>query len=269
MKYIEPPQPTKQTDIFSVLGSKIINSMIAMGSALVLLIESICYIPLFYTRKNEIVRQLYICGIKSFGVTSIMALFTGMIICLQSGAILKNYGTAHEVGNLVANIMYRELGPMMTGLIIAASVGAGIAAELSTMQVSEEVDALHVININPARFLVMPRLIALIIMLPVLTIFANLIGTLGGMIIATTQFSVSPQLYMQRATVFLSNHHMFVGLFKSMFFSLIITSVSCYQGFAARNGANGVGQATRNTVVYSFLLILIMGYFITALFQVN
>jgi phospholipid/cholesterol/gamma-HCH transport system permease protein len=190
-----------------------------------------------------------------------------MIISLQVGIILRNNtGKAEEIGNLVANIMYRELGPMMTGLIVAASVGAAIAAEIATMQVSEEVDALQAMNINPARYLVMPRLMAMIIMLPVLTIYANLIGTLGGMLVADTQLGVSPHLYYNRAIVFLTNYHVYVGLLKSLVFAFIITAVSCHQGFAARNGAIGVGAATRTTVVHSFLLTLVIGYFITWLF---
>jgi phospholipid/cholesterol/gamma-HCH transport system permease protein len=249
------------------LGRSLLLQVRSAGRAICILGEACLFLPLFLTRRTEVVRQLYICGVKSFGVTAVMALFTGMIISLQVGIILRNNtGKAEEIGNLVANIMYRELGPMMTGLIVAASVGAAIAAEIATMQVSEEVDALQAMNINPARYLVMPRLMAMIIMLPVLTIYANLIGTLGGMLVADTQLGVSPHLYYNRAIVFLTNYHVYVGLLKSLVFAFIITAVSCHQGFAARNGAIGVGAATRTTVVHSFLLTLVIGYFITWLF---
>lgn len=137
------------------------------------------------------------------------------------------------------------------------------------MQVSEEIDALQVMNVNPARYLVMPRLVAMVVMVPALTIYANYIGIIGGMLVSNTQLTVSYEQYYNTAISTLKNRHLWLGMSKSVVFAFIITGVSCYQGFFARNGAVGVGTATRRTVVHSFLLILVIGYFLTWLFYFN
>ena len=136
-----------------------------------------------------------LCGIKSFGVTSVVALFTGMILALQAGLILKAYGQEMRVGFLVAQTMFREMGPFMTALILAASVGSGMAALLGTMKVSQELAALEVMSINPVRFLVAPRLLAMMVMCPVLTMYTDLIGILGGGLVAYTQLGVGWTMY--------------------------------------------------------------------------
>jgi phospholipid/cholesterol/gamma-HCH transport system permease protein len=158
------------------------------------------------------------------------------------------------------------MGPFMTALILAASVGSAMAAELGTMSVSEEVSALQVMSINPVRFLVTPRLAALLFMCPVLTVYTNVVGILGGMLVARTQLQVDSEAYYRAALDLLHNKEVYVGLLKSVVFAVILCTVACYQGLSARNGALGVGRATRKTVVHSFLLILVVGYFITRLF---
>lgn len=269
MKIYEPEFLEQPENPVARLGFGVMLWLRAAGRALCILGEGCLMVPLFLTRRAEIGRQLFICGVKSFGVVSVMACFTGMILALQAGVILRDYGKTEEVGNLVANVMCREMGPMMTGLIVAASVGAGIAAELATMQVSEEIDALQVMNVNPARYLVMPRLVAMVVMVPALTIYANYIGIIGGMLVSNTQLTVSYEQYYNTAISTLKNRHLWLGMSKSVVFAFIITGVSCYQGFFARNGAVGVGTATRRTVVHSFLLILVIGYFLTWLFYFN
>jgi len=166
----------------------------------------------------------------------------------------------------VSQTMCREMGPFMTALILAASVGSAMAAELGTMAVSEEVAALHVMSINPVRFLVMPRLVAMLVMCPVLTVYTNVVGILGGMLVACTQLGVSPRAYYDNAMSYLHNKEIYVGMLKSVVFGVVVAAVSCYQGLSATNGAIGVGQATRRAVVLSFLLILVIGYFITRFF---
>ncbi len=236
------------------------------GQALLILAEAFMWIIHVFKRWPEVRRQLFICSIKSFGVTAVVALFTGMILSLQAGLIFRDYGQEVNVGTLVAQTMCREMGPFMTALILAASVGSAMAAELGTMAVSEEIDALNVMSINPARYLVMPRLVAFMIMCPALTVYTNVLGILGGMLVAQTQLQVSPAAYYNNALAFLHNKAVYVGLLKAWVFSIIIIGIACYQGFAATDGAIGVGRATRTTVVHSFLLILIVGYIITRLF---
>ena len=180
--------------------------------------------------------------------------------------MLRDYGQEMRVGTLVAQAMCREMGPFMTALILAASVGSAMAAQLGTMTVSEEIAALESMSINPVRFLVMPRLAAMMIMCPVLTVFTDLIGIVGGGFIASTQLDVAWNVYYDNVLFMLKAYEIWIGVLKAFVFSLIIVGISCYQGLAATRGAVGVGIAARRSVVMSFLSILIIGYVITRLF---
>lgn len=266
MKMYPPDNWAPPANPAAAMGRHILLSVRNAGRSVVIFGEGLFWMVRLFRRRHEVIRQLHVCGLKSFGVTSTVALFTGMILSLQAGLILQDYGQQVQVGTLVSQTMCREMGPFMTALILAASVGAGIAAELATMAVSEEISALHVMSINPADFLVMPRLFALLVMTPVLTVYTNLIGSLGGMLVAETQLGVAPVAYYHNAMSMLGNKELFVGLFKAVVFGGIIAAVACYNGLTARNGAVGVGRATRRTVVQCFLLILVTGYFITRMF---
>jgi phospholipid/cholesterol/gamma-HCH transport system permease protein len=221
-----------------------------------------------FSRRNrqEVLFQMYVTGIKSLGVITVVAMFTGMILALQTGLELRRFGQEVNIGTAVTVVMVREMGPFMTGLVIAASVGSAIAAQLATMTVSEEIAALEVMSIDPIRFLVMPRLAALLVMMPILTIYMNILGVLGGAIVGQTQLGVSLTAYFDNAIQYAENKDLYVGLFKALIFGIIITTVACQQGFQAKEGAMGVGQATRRTVIISFLTILALGYMITRVF---
>ncbi len=218
--------------------------------------------------RRETANQLFVTGIKSLGVITVVAFFTGMILALQTGLELRRFGQEVNIGTAVTIVMIREMGPFMTGLIIAASVGSAIAAQLGTMAVSEEIAALEVMSINPNRYLVMPRLLALAIMMPVLTVYTNILGILGGGIVGFTQLGVAFQAYLDNATRYAEVKDLYVGLFKAVVFGIIIATVACYQGLGTHEGAVGVGRATRQTVIISFLMILIVGYMITRLFYI-
>ncbi|MEA2011827.1 MAG: ABC transporter permease [Verrucomicrobiota bacterium] len=266
MRIYEPEFFEESNNFFINTGRKNLLIFRNAGRGLLISLESLLLSFRFLHRRKEIGKQLYTTGIKSFAVTSVVALFTGMILSLQAGIILRDVGQEVNVGTLVAQTMCREMGPFMTALILAASVGAAIAAEIGTMTVAEEIDALHTMSINPADYLVMPRMIAMLIMAPVLTIYTNVVGILGGMLIAKTQLGVAPIAYYNNAMMTLANKEIYVGLLKSIVFGFIIVTVCCYRGFATTNGAVGVGKATRTSVVHNFLLILIIGYFITRIF---
>ena len=235
-----------------------------------MLFEAVWFIRFAFGKRSrhETVTQFYITGIKSLAVISVVALFTGMILALQTGLELRRYGQEVYIGSAVAVSMVREMGPFMTGLIIAASVGSAIAAQLGTMTVAEEIAALEVMSINPNRFLVMPRLVALAVMMPILTVYTNILGIMGGAVVGSTQLGVSTTAYMDNATQFATNKDLYVGLFKAFVFGIIITTVACHQGFMTTEGAVGVGKATRRSVIISFLVILIVGYMITRFFYV-
>lgn len=233
-----------------------------------MLLRAAAYLPQAFRKRSryEVIDQMFIVGVKSIGVITIVGLFTGMILALQAGLALRDYGQEANVGTLVAVSMLREMGPFMTGLILAASVGSAICAQIGTMTVSEEVAALEIMSIDPHRFLVMPRLFALGLMAPAMTIYANMVGVLGGALVGAFQLGVSFQKYFDNAFIVADFKDFFVGLLKAYVFGLIIATVSCHYGFTTRNGAVGVGRNTRKTVVVSFLLILVLGYFITGLF---
>ncbi len=248
------------------LGRFLLVYLRNVGRGVKLTLSAFAFLPLFYRSREEIGRQMFMSGAKSLGVTSVVALFTGMILALQAGIILRSYGQEMRVGYLVSQTMFREMGPFMTALILAASVGSAMAAQIGTMAVSQEIAALEVMSINPVRFLVMPRLLAMMIMCPVLTAYTDFIGILGGGFVAYTQLDVSWALYYDNVKFLLYEKEIWVGMFKAWVFSVLIVSIGCYQGLATTEGAVGVGRATRRSVVISFLVVLITGYMITRLF---
>ncbi len=266
MQYFQPEYWPPADNFVEKLGRRLLLFLRDAGNALLITGEAFWCLKDVWWRRREVVRQLFNCGIRSFGVVTLVAMFNGMILALQAGLVLKMYNQEVQVGNLVSQTIVREMGPFMTALILAASVGSAIAAQIGTMQVSDEIAALHVMSVNPASFLVMPRLVAFMVMAPVLTVYSNLVGVSGGMLVAYTQLGVTPRAYYDNAMMFLSNKELYVGLLKAWVFGIIIVGVASYQGLTTTNGAMGVGRATRATVVHSFLLILICGYIVTRIF---
>lgn len=238
------------------------------GRSIVMLIEAAWHsrTALKPRTMHDIFNQMHTYGIKSLGVITVVGLFIGMILALQTGLELRRFGMQSNIGTAVTVVMLREMGPFMTALIIAASVGSAIAAQIGTMVVSEEIAALEIMSINPVRFLVMPRLVALTVMMPLLTCYTSLVGILGGSLVGATQLEVTYTAYFDNALLYAGNKDLYVGLFKAWIFGIAITTVACHQGFSTTEGAVGVGQATRRTVVISFLTILIVGYIVTRLF---
>lgn len=249
-------------------GRRLLLSVRNTGRALLMLLEGFLQMRTMFRRRarHEILHQMYVGGIKSLGVITVVGMFTGMILALQTGLELRRFGLQSNIGTAVTVVMLREMGPFMTALIIAASVGSAIAAQMGTMVVAEEIAALEIMSINPARFLVMPRLVALMIMMPLLTVYTNMIGVFGGAVVGATQLEVSMTAYFDNARLYAENKDLYVGLLKAWIFGIVITTVACHQGFSTKEGAVGVGQATRRTVIISFLTILILGYIITRLF---
>ena len=266
----EPEYYPPTADFIERLGRRVVLVSRGSGRSLILLWDSVKSLryALVARSRREIVFQMFVVGIKSLGVTTVVAAFTGMILALQTGIELRRFNQEVNIGTAVMISMLREMGPFMTGLILAASVGSAIAAQLGTMTVSDEIAALEVMSIDPARFLVMPRLVALAVMTPLLSIYSCVMGLVGGGIVGMTQLGVSWTAYIDNATRFAENKDLYVGLLKAFLFGIVICTVACHQGFSAANGAVGVGNATRRTVIISFLTILIVGYFVTRFFYV-
>ena len=212
--------------------------------------------------------QMFVAGIKSLGVITVVAVFTGMILALQTGLEMRKFNQEVFIGSAVMISLLREMGPFMTGLILAACVGSAMAAQLGTMVVSEEVAALETMSIDPVRFLFTPRLVAMALMTPLLAFYTCIMGVLGGGIVGATQLGVPWAAYIDNATRFAGVKDLYVGLLKSFLFGIIIATVSCHEGFSTTQGAVGVGMSTRRAVIISFLIILIVGYYVTRLFYV-
>ncbi len=256
--------------VFSPIKKYIFDPILSAGEVLLLLVKTFISLPNLIYRIQPTLNQMYIAGFKSLFVVSIVAIFTGMILSLQSGLALKDFGQEELIGQLIIVSLTREMSPFMTALILAASVGSSMAAEIGTMKVSEEIDALEVMSIDPVKFLVLPRVVGFTIMIPVLTNYASLLGTMGGSIVANTQLGVEYQTFYNLVFEALKSRtglkDIWVGNFKSFIFGLTISSIACYQGLNAEGGAMGVGRAVRSSVVISYLFIIMFGYFISAIF---
>ncbi|MGA0334198.1 MAG: MlaE family ABC transporter permease [Kiritimatiellia bacterium] len=239
-----------------------------VGQAVILNFRALMLIPRMFGKRSrgEVIYQLFFTGIRSLPVISVVALFIGMIFAIQTGIELQRFGQEVQVGGAVTVVMLREMGPFMTGLIIAASVGASIGAQLGTMTVSEEISALQIMSIDPVRFLVMPRLVGLMVMMPLLTLYTNILAVAGGAIIGVTQLGVELNAYLDNVRLYADNKDLYTGLLKATVFGYIINMVACHQGLTTTGGAVGVGKATRSTVVISFLVILVTGFILTKVF---
>jgi len=196
-------------------------------------------------------------------VVFVIALFAGMILSLQSGIQLQRFSQEAALGYLVSAAMCREMGPVFTAIALTGLVGSTYAAEIGTMKVSEEIDALEVNSIDPVYFLVMPRLLALSAAGVVLTIYADAMGIGGGMLVAKATFNVDPGVFLKNARDALDVKDIYGGLLKALVFGATIATVSCSQGLRAEHGASGVGRATLRSVVIGFLFILVFNYFLT------
>lgn len=216
-------------------------------------------------RFRLLIKQMEEIGVNSIPVVVVTALSTGMVLALQSHIGFKRFNAETLVGTVVALSMTRELGPVLTGLIVAGRAGSSMAAEIGTMRVTEQIDALVTLATNPVHYLVVPRFIAGLIMLPILTICADAVGIFGGYLVSTRVLNANPVIYMRRTVDYIELGDIFNGVFKATIFGMIIAVISCYAGFYTEGGAEGVGKATTKAVVISSMLILISDYVMTAL----
>jgi phospholipid/cholesterol/gamma-HCH transport system permease protein len=218
----------------------------------------------FYVR--EMVDQMDHIGFGSLVIVSLTGIFTGMVLALQSSVELAAFGATAYVGRLVSASAVRELGPVLTGLMVAGRVGSGIAAELGSMKVSEQVEALEAMGTSPLKKLVKPRFVACVVMLPLLTVLTDFIAIVGGQLIAVAYLNQPSSLYWNAAFATLLPSDIFTGLAKPVVFGGIIALVACYNGLRTTGGTEGVGRSTTNTVVACSILILASDYFMTEIF---
>jgi len=242
-----------------------------VGHPVDLLLQATLRLPSAFARRRPIADHIYAGAIQGIHVVLLVGLFIGMIVSLQTGIELLRIGQQDQIGTVVAVTMAREMGPFITATILAATVGSSMAAELGTMAVSDELAALEVLSIDRMKLLVMPRLVALALAAPLLTILCNAIGILGGGFVAQSQLSVTFQLYLDSAVDALRSEadllplpkDLYVGLFKAFVFGVLISAIGCSAGLRATGGALGVGHATRQAVRDSIIAIIIANYFMT------
>jgi phospholipid/cholesterol/gamma-HCH transport system permease protein len=217
-------------------------------------------------RWQNTLEQMVFFGFNSIPIVTVICFFVGLILAMQASYQLKRFGASIYVADLVAVTVTREMGPLITAIIIAGRSGSAIAAEIGTMKVSEEIDALHTMGFNPIQFLVVPRILALFIMLPCLTLIADLVGILGGFFIAIYNLNISAIRYLNETISALVLKDLVAGLVKTLFFAIIIALIGCYQGLQVEGGAEGVGKATTNSVVASIFFIIMADLICTAFF---
>ncbi len=251
---------------FEQFGRIIVYLLDDIGGTTILFFKSCRYAIMRPFKPGRVVAQMVAIGVDSVPVVILTAVFTGMVLALQATYQIAKFGAETYIGGIVGISMTRELGPVLTALMVSGRVGAAIAAEIGTMKVTEQIDALETLATNPVQYLVMPRILAAAIMLPMLTAIADFVGIAGGYAISTTTLNINPQLYIEKTRQLVVVSDLMVGLLKTVVFGVIIAAVGCNQGFKAHGGAEGVGRATTISVVTSCILILLSDVFLTGLF---
>ena len=217
----------------------------------------------FYRR--DVIEQLDVIGIGSLTVVVLTGLFTGMVLALQSGLTLDQFGARSVVGRLVSASMVKELGPALTALMVTVRVGSSIAAELGSMVVTEQIAALRALGTDPVRKLVLPRVVAGTLMLPVLTIISDAVGIVGGMVISVTQLKVAATIYWSNVVEGLYMDDLWMGLIKPVVLGFALVTIACHVGLRAHGGTQGVGRATTNAVVGASVVVLALDFILTKL----
>jgi len=236
-----------------------------VGRATLLTLWAIFFLFKNPPRLKHFIKQLAYLGAETTPVVLITSLFTGGVIALQTYSTFHRFNAEFLIGAVVALSMGRELGPVLTALMVVARVGSAMTAQIGTMRITEQIDALEVMGMDPRSYLITPRIVAGTLGVPMLTILSNIAGILGGWFVAVKLFGVNEYLFWEKMKDLTELHDFLGGLYKATFFGFIITAVSCYFGFYTKGGTEGVGRATTNSVVASSMLVLISDYFLTAI----
>ena len=251
---------------FKNIGKFTFNFFCDIGNVVVFFLDFLKFLLSEKFYFKIFLKQLVKIGFNSLPVVGLTAIFTGMVLALQSYTGFSRFSAESAIPNVVVLSITRELAPVLAGLMVAGRSGAAIAAEIGTMKVTEQIDALKTLSTNPFCYLVVPRVIAGIISLPFLVLIGDIIGVLGGYLICVNLLNFNPSVYLQNTLNFVQFIDVFSGLVKAAVFGFIITFIGCYFGFNTKGGAQGVGQSTTYSVVSSSILILLMNYIITSLF---
>jgi phospholipid/cholesterol/gamma-HCH transport system permease protein len=245
---------------FEYLRQRVINWVAEVGRITMLVGDFFRLLVPGLSSLRLLAQQAHTIGIGSLWLVFVISLFTGAVAAVQAAYQFSSVVPMKYIGSVILRSVIIELGPVLTALVVGGRVGASIAAELGTMKVTEQIDAMRAMAINPVRYLVVPRVAAAIIMMPVLTIFSDAIAVFGGYVVSVTSVGVSTHTYIVGLKQFFYYKDLFSGLLKAIFFGGIIGTMGCYHGFATEGGAEGVGLATTKAVVASCVLVLISDY---------
>lgn len=252
--------------MFKSLGRFVLNALTQIGQASSLVYSSVFWFFRAPLEFAQTMQQTVKIGVESMIVATLTSLFTGMVLALQAGTTMQSIlSEPIYIGTLVGFSLVRELGPVLTAFVVAGRAGAAVTAEIGTMRVTEQIDALHTLGTDPIRYLVIPRLIAFTLAIPILTLFANVTGMFGGYLVSVYGLGVSSYTYVEDITTFIGVDDLMHGFIKSVFFAFMIGVVCCYKGLYTRSGAEGVGKSTTQAVVVSMVMILVLDYFFTAI----
>ena len=249
------------------VGNRTLHWLYEIGSASILVFKTLAllFVPPFQLRL--LVRQLFLIGVNSLPVVLITGVFTGLVLATQGYDQLRELSAEGSVGRFVSVSVIKELGPMVTAFVLAGRIGASITAELGTMKVTEQIDALEVMATNPVKYLVVPRFLACAIMLPILTVFSTVFGIGGGYFGAVYLFGMNGRFYIKQARSYMYIMSIIISLIKASAYGMAIASIGCYKGFtiSSADGAEGVGKATTGSAVTSLVIILVLDFFLNHL----
>jgi phospholipid/cholesterol/gamma-HCH transport system permease protein len=251
--------------ILEYVGQISYRLLVETGRMAMMLVSAMTWLPRRPLKLSLVFKQMEFVGVKSTTVVMLTGASTGAVLALQTYYGFSKFNAETMVGAIVTLSMTRELGPVLTALMVTARAGSGMATELGTMRVTEQIDALEVMAANPIKHLVVPRLVASVLMLPVLTVISVFVGVFGGYMVGVELLHINPGLFMSKVYEIVELSDLLNGLVKSACFGLILSLVGCYKGFATTGGAEGVGRAATEAVVLASVLILVSDYFLTAL----
>ena len=248
------------------LGKRVVNLIRYLGGTFTLFIQTLFWIAVPPFKSKQGFEQMAKIGVDSLPISTLTSFFLGVVLAFQSAYQMQKVSAEMYIPSLVSISMTREIGPVLTALVVAGRIGASIAAELGSMKVTEQIDALESLATNPVKYLVAPRFIALFTMLPLLTVCADVTGIFGGYIVSVYKLGLSHSMYIKMAFEPLYLKDIFTGLFKTLVFACIICVVSCFEGMRVTGGAEGVGSATTRAVVTSFIMIIASDALFTVIF---
>lgn len=253
-------------EFLQALGKPLVTFILNLGSFTQFVVKSVynCFVPPYYVKLFG--RQFMSMGFYSLPVVGLTTMFAGMVIALQTYSGFSKFGAESAVANVVLISVTRELAPVLSALMVAGRIGAAMAAEIGTMRVTEQIDALVTLSANPFRYLIAPRIWAGVVVMPLLVMFGDIIGIFGGYVVGVYKLDFNPANYINATMINLQALDIVSGLVKAGVFGFIISVMGCYNGYHSKGGAQGVGEATTNAVVSSSILVLIFNYIITEMF---